>query len=170
MDRQKLVMVSSKVLNQMLTYRKYNRFFASYKEACESIKPEIYNFRTDAFRADISYHAQSSPRLLIRQFQSHLVNIAAKCLLAAGECGSKELFYDEVFSNFFAIVDELVMEAATDKSALDDTIINKWEDFEAGANTNHANTVLLYQVAANCVLLHHNIELLSNPVAYEVKK
>lgn len=171
MDKQKLVMVSSKVLNQMLAYRRHNRYFASYKEACESIGTEIEKFRSDAFRTNISYYAQSSPRLFSRSFQNQLVNIAAKCLLTIAECSGEHLLYDDLFDSLFSVTGEMLTEYSEDDNQhYDNKIINKFEDFEAGVSSSYANTVLLYQIVVNCLFLFQYIDAKSNSFVDEEKQ
>lgn len=171
MDKQKLVMVSSKVLAQMLAYRRYNRYYASYKEACDSIKTDIEKFRSDVFRTNVSYYSQTSPRLFIRSFQNQLVCIASKCLLAVAECGGTHLLYDEVFDSLFSVVGErMSFYSEEDDQHFDNDIINKFEDFEDGVTNSYANTVLLYQIAVDCLSLFQFIDAKSNSFVEEEKQ
>lgn len=171
MEKQKLVMISSKVLNQMLAYRGHKYYYSSYKEACNSIGMEISKFRTDIFRTDIYYYSQISPRPFIRSFQNLLINIAAKCLLAAAECSGEHKLYDEIFDTFFEVMGEMMDQLVEDgRQYFDSAIIEKFENFEDGVADGHANTILLYHIAVYCVFLYNYIEVHSNPIAEEVKK
>jgi hypothetical protein len=172
MQKQKLVMVSSKVLNQMLAYRKHNRYFASYKEACESIYRSIKDLREDRTRFLIQKgKVQHFHSLSLRIFKDQLVSIAAKCLLTAAECSGEHKLYDEVFNTFFDVAGEMMDQLVEEGDQYyDNAVIEKFEDFNAGVESGHANTVLLYHISVYCLFLYNYIDANSNPVAVEVKK
>lgn len=160
MKKETMVMVSDKVLKQMLAYRKYNKYYASYREAVESIGTEIEKFRTDSFRVSlIQQNIPTSPSLFVRSFQNLLVSIAAKCLLTAGECGAQHLRYDEIFNTFFEVAGEMMDQVVESGNQTYDTmILGKFDNFKSGINNNYAATFSLYQIAVYCIFLYNYIE------------
>ena len=171
MRKEKLVMVSSKVLNQMLAYRKHNRYYASYREASESIKTEIEKLRSDSFRISIlKNNIQSSPSMFIRSFQNQLICIASKSLLTAAECSGEHKLYNEIFDCLFEVAGEMFDQLIEEGDQYyDNAIIEKFEDFESGIINGYANTVLLYHIAVYCIFLYNYIDVNSNPIAVKVK-
>lgn len=167
MKKETLVMVSGKVLNQMIAYRKHVKYYASYREACESIETDIEKFHKDSFRVSLMQHnIQTSPSVFVRSFQSLLVSVAAKCLLTAGECGRTDhLLYNEIFDTFFEVVGEMMDRVVeSGNQDYDTTILESFDNFKAGVESGYANTVLLYRIAAFCLFLHNYIEVNSRPL------
>lgn len=171
MKKQSLVMISSKVLAEMLAYRKhFPQCFTDYPQALKTIKKHIDSIEltiNSGCELDIIAEVPFAQKMYL----DNLISIAARCLLTISECRSEHLLYNQVFDKLFETINAMEEEFIEKGTQFyDEAIVKLFNDFQDLLKENYSTHTLniynhrLYQIVVYCVFLYNYLNVNTNPI------